>query len=164
MAKPDYYFECLGLSTTDSLFDYLIETLQPTNRLWSYFVDWEKIKTNVDKLKNELNLLNALIGDKDIEGRAKEIFVEYPKAMNAIPILIASREKDFHILENYESIPFSYQNYLITEASNPDQVVTIMKKTGILSLLKNKQIKSIPDYVFGIEVGLDTNARKKSRR
>lgn len=160
MTKPEYYFECLGCGEDADLFQYLIDTLQPTNKFWDYFVDWGKIKSNINELKYELNLLNALIGDTDIEKTAADIFKKYPRSINAVPILITMREKEISILEDYKTTPFKYQNYSISEESDPLQVITLMRETGIFSLLEKKQIKSIPDYVFGIEVGLNTNARK----
>ena len=35
-----------------------------------------------------------------------------------------------------------------------------LKKTGFLRLLSDRNIKSIPDYFIGVEVGLDSNGRK----
>jgi type II restriction enzyme len=35
-----------------------------------------------------------------------------------------------------------------------------MKSSGLFKLFNNKTIKSIPDYVIGIETGLDSNGRK----
>ena len=34
---------------------------------YGYYVDFEKIYKNVDKVKVELNILNSLIGSKNIE-------------------------------------------------------------------------------------------------
>ncbi|UTC68488.1 type II restriction endonuclease [Treponema sp. OMZ 789] len=38
--------------------------------------------------------------------------------------------------------------------------IEYIEKTGLADILKNKSITNLVDYVFGIEVGLDTNARK----
>lgn len=35
-----------------------------------------------------------------------------------------------------------------------------MKNSGFLNQLKTKRIKSLVDYVFGVEAGLDSNGRK----
>lgn len=39
-------------------------------------------------------------------------------------------------------------------------VIEYIHGTGLYEVFKNKQIKNLVDYVFGIETGLDTNARK----
>jgi type II restriction enzyme len=35
-----------------------------------------------------------------------------------------------------------------------------LEETGLYEIFKNKDITNLVDYVFGVEVGLDTNARK----
>ena len=41
-----------------------------------------------------------------------------------------------------------------------DGVMEYLNNTGLTALFQNKKIKDLVDYVFGIETGLDTNARK----
>ena len=55
---------------------------------WKYYTDFDKVYANVNKIKNELNLLNGLIGSKNIENDFKELINEYPKVLQVIPILI----------------------------------------------------------------------------
>ena len=43
---------------------------------------------------------------------------------------------------------------------SPEQVTKFLNDTGLATLFRNKQIKNLVDYVFGVEVGLDTKARK----
>lgn len=123
---------------------------------WKYYTDFKKVYTNVNKIKNELNLLNGLIGSQNIEEEFKDLIKEYPKVLKAIPILIAKREKviiikdaiqDYHY--NFEKMNYSIEDYII-----------FMRKTGIFDLLENHLISNIYDYVTGVEVGMDTNARK----
>lgn len=38
--------------------------------------------------------------------------------------------------------------------------MTFLNETGLADVLKNKDIKNLVDYVFGVEAGLDTHARK----
>ena len=42
----------------------------------------------------------------------------------------------------------------------PEGVIEYIEGTGLKKILQNKQIHNLVDYVFGIETGLDTNARK----
>lgn len=44
--------------------------------------------------------------------------------------------------------------------SSPQLVYEYIKETGLADVFRNKDITNLVDYVFGIEVGLDTNARK----
>jgi len=41
-----------------------------------------------------------------------------------------------------------------------DGVITFIKETGLQKVFQDKNIKNLVDYVFGVETGLDTNARK----
>lgn len=41
-----------------------------------------------------------------------------------------------------------------------DVVLTFLKETGLQSFLQSGRVKNLVDYVFGVEVGLDSNARK----
>ena len=40
------------------------------------------------------------------------------------------------------------------------KVVEFLEDTGLAEVFRSKRIKDLVDYVFGIETGLDTNARK----
>ena len=49
---------------------------------------------------------------------------------------------------------------LDTYFETPELVLEFIEETGLAEVFKNKDISNLVDYVFGIEVGLDTNARK----
>ena len=48
------------------------------------------------------------------------------------------------------------ENYFQNETS----ICEFMHETGLENVSRTKQITNLVDYVFGVEVGLDTNARK----
>lgn len=123
---------------------------------WRYYTDFDKVYNNANKIKKELNLLNSLIGSKNIEEDFKELVQEYPKVLKAIPILIAKRNdliivkdaaQDYYY--NFKSMNYSIEEYTM-----------FMRKTGIFELLESHLIANLYDYVTGVEVGLDSNARK----
>lgn len=123
---------------------------------WKYYTDFDKVYDNVNKIKNELNLLNGLIGSKDIENDFKELINEYPKVLQVIPILIAKRENIIIIKDAEQDYYYNFKNmnYSI------DDYIVFMRKTGIFDLLENHLIGNVFDYVTGVEVGMDTNGRK----
>ncbi len=41
-----------------------------------------------------------------------------------------------------------------------DSIIKFCEKSGIFYLFEDTHIKNIEDYIFGVEVGMDTNARK----
>ncbi len=123
---------------------------------WKYYTNFEKVYLNVNKIKNELNLLNGLIGSKDIEKDFADLVEEYPQVLKAIPILLAKRENIIIIKDADKDYKYNFykMNYSI------DDYIKFMRNTGIFKLLEQHLISSIYDYVTGVEVGMDTNGRK----
>ncbi|MBQ2916605.1 MAG: type II restriction endonuclease [Clostridia bacterium] len=137
-------------------FDEWLSGFEDSIASWKYYTDFDKVYKNVNKIKNELNLLNGLIGSKNIEEEFKDLVEEYPNVLKVIPILIAKRE-DIIIIKDAEQdyyYNFKNMNYSI------DDYILFMRKTGIFDLLENHLIANVFDYVTGVEVGMDTNGRK----
>lgn len=131
-------------------------TFTDTIATWKYYTDFDKVYKNTDIFKDELNILNGLIGQKNIEAEFKRIVTKYPNVLKAIPILIAKREEEIIINDPSQKYIFNFENpnYSIEEYAK------FMSNTGLFDLLKNHMIHSLIDYVMGVEVGMDTNGRK----
>lgn len=123
---------------------------------WRYYTDFDKVYINVEKIKDELNILNGLIGQENIEDEFRRIVGKYPEVLNAIPILIAKREKEIIINAADRQYVFNFKkpNYSV------DEYIMFMNNTGLFELMKTHIIHSLTDYVMGVEVGMDTNGRK----
>jgi len=147
-------------------FQKLISTLQDSIFTWDYFSDFGKVEKNVDKIKKELNLLNSLIGSQNIEKDFIELVREYPKTRKVLPILIAIREsklKEMDIISDVKKFIPENKSYLFNDKFNnkiEKELLNFFKESGLKSIFENKNIKNIVDYVFGVEIGMDTNARK----
>ncbi len=148
----------LNCNSADEVFECLISNLKETIKTWDYFVNWNKVMKNYRDVEVSLNLLNTLIGKDDIETSAKDLLKEYPKIIGIIPALLAYRERKVKLLSDVSN--FSITEYDFTKAIDVDKAVMFLKKTGFLQLLSDRNIKSIPDYFIGVEVGLDSNGRK----
>ena len=137
-------------------FNEWLSTMKDSIATWKYYVDFEKVYKNVDNIKIELNILNSLIGSKNIEFEFRQILSEYPKTLKVIPILIAKREKEIKITDAGGELVFNFSNpnYSI------DEYCAFMKNTGLFDLLETHIISNLIDYVVGVEVGMDTNGRK----
>lgn len=140
-------------------FDSWLKTLCDDLSDWTYYVDFPKVYKNVENIKIELNLLNSLIGEKDIENKFRELIARYPDVLKAIPILLAKRETEIPIKTSEKSSLFHFLVSRVSEYEVDDYVV-FMQKTGLFDLLQRSETKSIVDYATGVEVGMDTNARK----
>ena len=123
---------------------------------WKYYVNFDKVYSNTNEIKDELNILNCLVGAENIESEFKRIIHKYPEALKVIPILIAKREREIKILDAEKEYLFDFgnPNYTI------DEYAMFMKKTGLFDLLQKHVIHSLTDYVMGVEAGMDTNGRK----
>jgi len=160
--------EILKLKSDDELFDYLIDSLKIKGiTQWDYFVNWEKVYNNIVPFEKELNLLNVLIGKEDIEKELTNLILEYPKVINAIPLLLAIRfknkkEQKINILT--DTTNFEYDVFdLSISIPNEEQakkIAIFFTKSGLGELVKDKKTKNLVDYSTGVEVGLDSNGRK----
>ena len=70
-------------------FNEWLQTMRDSISTWKYYTDFEKVYNNVESIKIELNILNSLIGSKNIENEFKKILKEYPQTLKVIPILLA---------------------------------------------------------------------------
>lgn len=68
-------------------FESWLLTMKDSIATWNYYTDFPKVYENVNKLKVELNILNSLIGSKNIEDEFKALLSRYPEIIKAIPIL-----------------------------------------------------------------------------
>ena len=160
--------ELLELNSDDELFDYLIDTLKIKGIThWDYFVNWEKVYNNVIPFEKELNLLNVLIGKENVEKELTDLILEYPKVINAIPLLLAIRFKNKKKQKiNILTDPVNYQYDLFDlSITNPSEeqaknIAIFFNKSGLGELVKDKKVKNLVDYSTGVEVGLDSNGRK----
>lgn len=123
---------------------------------YTYYVDFQKVYTNVDKIKIELNILNSLIGSKKIEEDFENIILKYPDTLECIPILLAVRAHEIYVHDELNEYLFQFDKmvYSISDYKK------FMRKTGLFDLLQNHIINNLYDYVLGVEVGLDSNGRK----
>lgn len=136
-------------------FNLFLSQLSKTNATLNYFVDFDKVTRNVHKIAIKLNQLNYLIGKENIEEAINELYEENPKVFEVLDILIAVRNKKTKTFNNNGKI-VSLESYF----SSPKGVLEYIHETRLAEVFKNKEITNLVDYVFGIEVGLDTNARK----
>ena len=133
-----------------------LSTFRPCISDYCYYVDFDKVHRNVDNIKVELNILNALVGSKNIEQDFENIVNKYPETLICIPLLLAVRSNEISVTDTDGEYNFSFkkQNYSIEEYK------MFMRKTKLFELLKNHIVSNLIDYATGVETGLDSNGRK----
>lgn len=123
---------------------------------YGYYVDFEKVFQNVEKVKVELNILNSLIGSADIEGDFKSLVKKYPEVMKCIPLLLAVRANEIYAMDEDGAFDYHFKNANLSV----EQYAVFMHKTGLFDLLQKHIINNLVDYATGVETGLDSNGRK----
>ena len=137
-------------------FNKWLSTFRPCIADYCYYVDFDKVNKNVDNVKVELNILNSLVGSKDIEQDFEHIIRKYPETLKCVPLLLAVRSNEISVTDADGDYNFSFNkcNYSIEEYK------MFMRKTKLFDLLENHIVSNLVDYATGVETGLDSNGRK----
>lgn len=137
-------------------FDLFMSQLYETNATLDFYCDFNKIQHNVADISISLNTLNYLIGKENMDEAVTQLWERDKRVFDVLDILIATRRKDKkkYLLPDKTSRPI---NELF---KSKDGVIEFLNGTGLTKLLQNREIKNLVDYVFGVETGLDSNARK----
>ncbi len=141
---------------TQEQFDLFISQLRETNATLDFYCDFPKIAKNVADIEISLNTLNYLIGKDDLRTAVQALWDRDKRVFEVMDILIATRKKDGKkYIDNDGSMHLIHSLF-----SSVDGVMKFIEGTGLDKVFKNKEVKDLVDYVFGVETGLDTNARK----
>lgn len=164
MKNLSLYKKYYSVNTLHDVVKIFQDTLLESNKTFSYFADWQKIKENVERYNYEINLLNYLVGQKDTGQKLKEILNKNPEVLPVIPLIIAVRDSDISVITNankpLETLKkYDFKKRTLTDRDIED-ITLFCEKAGILSLFSSFKIKDLRDYLLGVETGLDTNARK----
>ena len=141
---------------SEEQFKVFMSQLKETNATLDFFCDFKKIGENVEQISMKLNQLNYLIGQMDMKGAILRLWEENPRVFSILDILIAVRKKDRKQVINSQGEFQFMERYFETA----EGVIEFIKDTGLWQVLSNKKVTNLVDYVFGVETGLDTNARK----
>jgi type II restriction enzyme len=166
MKYLDIYKEKINCKNDEDVFQFILSNLKETIRKLDFFVDWRKVFNNINDIAPKLILLNNLFGKDNVKDEFKNIILNYPEVIEVMPILLAIREKqikalDINSIDNkFNYIVYNFKRCQKLSNDGVEKVVEFADKSGIFNLFINNKISNLIDYVIGIEVGLDSNARK----
>ena len=123
---------------------------------YGYYIDFEKVHRNVEGIKVELNILNSLIGSKNIEADFEALLEKYPEILKCIPLLLAVRANEIYCQDKNGGYLYQFNGLSV----NSDNYKYFMRETGLFDLLENHIVNNLVDYATGVETGLDSNGRK----
>lgn len=137
-------------------FQLFMSQLLDTNYSLDTYCDFDKVARNVEDIKLSLCILNSLIGSTDLRRSVETIWKRDKSAFSVMGILIAVRRKDkkkfIDACGNYRLVCDMFETV--------DDIMEYLEGTGLAEVFQSKKIKDLTDYVFGVEAGMDTNARK----
>lgn len=153
--------------------EQFVNTLLVTNRDYDFFVNWDRA-TILEDYRVELHALDSLIKCDNFKTTFYDLLKKIPSVIKVFSFLIAISVKEieqfrkgtgvFKVL-NIEMNSFDKYDFSISEnAKLTDEEIEryyyFFKKIGLVTLFENIVEKSIYDYCVGIQIGLDSHARK----
>ena len=141
---------------TEEQFNQFMSQLSETNATLNFWTDFDKIRKNVASVEIKLNTLNYLIGKEDLRSAITKLWNNDKRVFDVLLILVACRKRDKKKVVNDKAEFVLLESYLYTL----DGVIEFIEGTGLAQVFQDKNIKNLVDYVFGVETGLDSNARK----
>lgn len=136
-------------------FDLFLNNMRTSIKSFDFFVNWNKVNTNIENLEYELNILNILLHKKDYKKYLKIIWDNNRKSLEILPFFIALKEYNINILYEHNYYYYDFKNL-----SDFENLVLFYEKTGLKNLFLNGNISDLYSYLYGVEVGLDSNGRK----
>ena len=141
---------------TTEQFNHFMSQLRETNATLDFYCDFPKIARNVADIEISLNMLNYLIGKENLREAVQSLWNRDPHVFEVMDILIATRKKDDKKYIDNDGSMHSVHSLF----GSVDGVMKFLEGTGLDKVFKNKEVKDLVDYVFGVETGLDSNGRK----
>lgn len=141
---------------TPADFAFFMSQLKDTNQTLDFFCDFDKIHANVEDIKLSLCMLNSLIGATDMRSAVETIWRRDKSAFKVMDILIAVRS------EGKKKVLNSLGECVVLDSlfDSVDGIMEFLDDTGLSEVFRSRKITNLVDYVFGVETGLDSNARK----
>lgn len=154
------YPEYLALSPYKA-HEYFLSTLATTNRDYGYYTDFSKPLSVTEAYAPQLGLLDTILRAEPgkMGERLRWVLKAYPETMLVIPYLVAVHEPVMQVLET-DGSKVTERTITFTAESDVEDVVRLCEKTGLLDFLESARVRSMFDYLCGVEVGMDTHARK----
>lgn len=144
------------VTRTPADFAFFMSQLKDTNQTLDFFCDFDKIHANVEDIKLSLCMLNSLIGATDMRSAVETIWRRDKSAFKVMDILIAVRS------EGKKKVLNSLGECIVLDSlfDSVDGIMEFLDDTGLSEVFRSRKITNLVDYVFGVETGLDSNARK----
>lgn len=136
-------------------FEVFLSQLKLTNKTLDQLTDFATVKSKIAEIEIYLNELNFLLGKADLKEAVTVLFKKSPAAFSVLKLLVAIPDDDMYV-KNSKGEDVTVSSF----SKSPESIMEFMDKTGISKLFTSHKVTNLVDYVFGVEVGLDSNRRK----
>lgn len=137
-------------------FEQFLDAMISSNiKLYDY-VDWNKVNSKVLNYQYDLSVFDNLHSktESELKDKIHKYWFDNLGSFKKFYILLAGRESNSFLLKKNS---YSFKDY---EFKNTNDVMVFLKESNLINLfIGNKKI-DFNSYFQGIEVGLDSNARK----
>lgn len=157
MANLSFYKDKYGISSQEEAFDIFFNAIENYYDA-NYYVDWNKVFNTIRTHEAEFALLSTLCNKANKLQAAKELLTAYPQIIPVLPNLIGCRDTVTLVKDVELAQVARYQFSTNLPSHNIDEYADFLIGSGIVDLLEH--IRNVHDYALGVEVGMDTNARK----
>lgn len=144
--------------------DIFLENLVKTNKTAEYYFNLSDI-LEIKRMKENIDKLNILIGNKNFDDTLKNILIETPDIIEVIPLLIAYREENLDLLMEYSyDKPWVVNTYSFKSKNlNEEKILSIIdffEKIGLKKIFIEEEISDTYSFILGSHMGLRASARK----
>lgn len=145
---------------------YFLNNITTSIYDWSFFSDFNKMESNSNKYKKELKTLESLLNVK--ESNIDNILlslIDNIKVRQALLLLVALRPsqlKEVDILIG-NNLHYNYYDLFVDKKIDNEEeklFLEFFNNSGLKNFFLTSHVDNLFDYCKGVEIGLDTNARK----
>jgi type II restriction enzyme len=136
-------------------FDDLINNLRSVIADFAFYTDFEKVVANVRKQQTRIQRLEEILEKDHFDEDLILAIKREPQMIGLLANLLAIR-KNFDVMHNDRIISYDLKSKTLSD----QDYVDLVKESGLSNLLREGLVKDLKSYLLGVEVGLDSNARK----
>jgi hypothetical protein len=136
-------------------FDDLITNLRSVIADFAFYTDFEKVVANVRKQQTRIQRLEEILEKDHFDEDLILAIKREPQMIGLLANLLAIR-KNFDVMHNDRIISYDLKSKTLSD----QDYVDLVKESGLSNLLREGLVKDLKSYLLGVEVGLDSNARK----
>lgn len=124
-------------------------------QLPEWYVDFDKIRQQITNYAPQIKALQKVIRAPDLKNVLLLLIQKDPLILEVLLLLIAQRWNKFVLREQWH-----LSSKRPPTSAQWNELFAFLEKTQLVKILRDKTIQQLFDYLFGIEVGMNTNARK----